>query len=232
MYRLLISSLHRRLNPTELAKSKEYSKVRMLAQHSPEFDPATPWLDCSTSLVRDSRLFQHHTVRRRSPHTAREHDFTRLLCPDWVNVIAFTAPDAGGELLLVEQFRHGVDASTVEIIGGVCDPGEAPAETARRELLEETGHTAGTWVELGSCAPNPAVQNNRCHFFLARDCRSVAALDLDPSEELRVWGASWGEAEELLRSGGMDHALVMAAFLRLFLWQGWAALEQVLRPRI
>ena len=204
----------------------------MLAQHSPEFDPATAWLDCQTLQTRESRLFQHLTVRRRSPHTAREHDFTRLLCPDWVNVIAFTAPEAGGELLLVEQFRHGIDASTLEVIGGVCDPGEDPRETARRELLEETGHAAGTWVNLGSCAPNPAVQNNRCHFFLAQGCRPVAELDLDPSEELRVWAATWSEAEELLRTGAMDHSLVMAAFLRLFLWQGWGAFEQALRPRI
>jgi 8-oxo-dGTP pyrophosphatase MutT (NUDIX family) len=202
--------------------------MRILAQHSAGFDPATPWLDCASEMTRDSHLFQHFKIRRRSPHTAREHDFTRLLCPDWVNVVAFTT---AGELLLVEQFRHGIDASTVEVIGGVCDRGEDPAQTARRELLEETGHEAGRWVGLGSCAPNPAVQNNRCHFFLALDCVPVAALDLDPSEELRVWAASWAEAEQLLRDGTLDHALVMSAFLRLFLWPGWAVLEQDLRSR-
>jgi ADP-ribose pyrophosphatase len=205
--------------------------MRMLAQHSPGFDPATPWQDCETIATRETHLFQHFKVRRRSPHTDREHDFTRLLCPDWVNVVAFTAPEKGGELLLVEQFRHGIDASTLEVIGGVCNLGEDPALTARRELLEETGHAAGQLLELGSCAPNPAVQNNRCHFFLAQDCVPVAELDLDPSEELRVWAAPWGEAERLLRDGTLDHALVMAAFLRLFLWPGWGALERTLRAR-
>lgn len=205
--------------------------MRMLASHSPQFDPARPWIDCATPTTAKSQLFKNLTVRRRSPHTEREHDFTRLLCPEWVNVIAFTAPERGQELLLVEQFRHGIDASTMEIIGGVCDPGEEPAATARRELLEETGHSAQRWVSLGSCAPNPAVQNNRCHFFLALDCQAVAGLDLDPSEELRVWAASWAEAETLLREGRMDHALVMAAFLRLFLWPGWGPFEQTLRGR-
>jgi 8-oxo-dGTP pyrophosphatase MutT (NUDIX family) len=204
----------------------------MLAQHSPEFDPSIPWIDCETVTSRESQLFQNDLVRRRSPHTAREHAFTRLLCPDWVNVIAFTGPPAGAELLLVEQFRHGIDASTLEIIGGVCDPGEDPATTARRELLEETGHSSRNWVSLGSCAPNPAVQNNRCHFFLAQECVPVAALDLDPSEELRVWAAPWAEAEALLRSGGMDHALHMAAFLRLFTWPGWGPLERALRAEV
>lgn len=203
--------------------------MRMVAQHSPGFDPATPWLDCETLETRETRLFRHYLVRRRSPHTTRIHDFTRLLCPDWINVVAFTAPEAGGELLLVEQYRHGVDASTLEIIGGVADLGEDPAVAARRELLEETGHTAGTWISLGSCLPNPAVQDNRCHLYLALDCTPVAALDLDPSEELRVWAAPWAEAEQLLRAGRLDHALVMAAFLRLFLWPGWPGLERSLR---
>jgi len=202
--------------------------MRMLAQHSQGFDPATPWLDCEITSTRESHLFQHFKIRRRSPHTSREHDFTRLICPDWVNVVAFTGQ---GELLLVEQFRHGIDASTLEVIGGVCNAGEDPALTGRRELLEETGHAPGQWVDLGSCAPNPAVQSNRCHFYLATDCARVAELDLDPSEELRVWAAPWAEAEQMLRAGVLDHALVMAAFLSLFLWPGWGELEGRLRAQ-
>jgi 8-oxo-dGTP pyrophosphatase MutT (NUDIX family) len=204
--------------------------MRLLAQHSPAFDPATPWIEQEAVLVGQTSLFQQYRARRRSPHTARVHDFTRLLCPAWVNVVAFTALDLGGELLLVEQFRHGVDASTLETIGGVCDPGEDPAVSAERELLEETGFRAGRWVALGSCAPNPAIQNNRCHFFLALDCVPVAELDLDPSEELRVWAVAWAEAERLLRERVLDHALVMAAMLRLFLWPGWESFRRALVP--
>ncbi len=203
--------------------------MRIVAEHSPKFDPGTPWTECAAQVTRETRLFQHFLVRRRSPHTTLEHDFTRLICPEWVNVVAFTPPAAGGELLLVEQYRHGIDASTLEIVGGVCDPGEDPAVTAQRELREETGHAAHRWVSLGVCAPNPAVQNNHCHLYLALDCERVAELDLDPSEELRVWAATWPEAEALLRSGRMEHALVMAAFLRLFLWPGWEELEASLR---
>jgi 8-oxo-dGTP pyrophosphatase MutT (NUDIX family) len=199
--------------------------MRLIAQHSPGFDPALPWLDKDVHVQGETRLFQHILVNRRSPHTDREHGFTRLLCPDWVNVVAFTEQ---GELLLVEQWRHGIGASTLEVVGGVCDPGEEPTVSGRRELLEETGHKPGRWISLGSCAPNPAIQDNRCHFFLALECRAVAALDLDPSEELRVWAAPWPEAETLLREGRIDHALVQVALLRLFLWEGWEELRRQL----
>jgi 8-oxo-dGTP pyrophosphatase MutT (NUDIX family) len=196
--------------------------MRLLAQHSPGFDPSRPWIDGEVILTGQNRLFQQVLVQRHSPHTDREHGFTRLLCPDWVNVVAFTT---AGELLLVEQWRHGVETSTLEVVGGVVDAGEDPGVGGRRELLEETGHAPGRWIALGSCAPNPAIQNNRCHFYLGLDCVPVAELDLDPSEELRVWAVPWPEAMDLLKQGRIDHALVQAAMLHLFLWEGWEELR-------
>lgn len=195
--------------------------MRLLAQHSREFDPHQPWDSLEEQVRGESRLFKQLCVTRRSPHTGRVHDFTRLECPDWINVMAFTPVEDGGELLVVEQFRHGIDRSTLEIIGGVCDPGETPLETAKRELREETGHVSDNWLEMGWCSPNPAIQNNRCHFFLARDCRQVGALSLDPSEELRVWAFPWREWEQKLRNGEIHHALVMCAIHCLYMWDGW-----------
>lgn len=199
--------------------------MRLLAQHSLGFDPAQAWKGGEATLRSETRLFRHLGVVRQSPHTGRSHDFTRLECPDWVHVIAFTED---GELLAVEQFRHGINSATLEAIGGVCDPGEVPELTARRELLEETGHQSDSWLSLGWCSPNPAIQDNRCHFFLALGCQPVAELDLDPSEELRVWAVPWREWEAKLESGEIHHALVLAAFFRLRLWQGWDNLRATL----
>jgi len=125
---------------------------------------------------------------------------------------------------VVEQFRHGIDAPTLEIPGGGCDPGEHPAEAARRELREETGFVSKQWVALGSCTPNPATQNNRCHTFLALDCDPDGALELDPAEELQVWAFSWPEWQACMRSGEIHHALVLSAFQLLSLWEGWPEL--------
>lgn len=196
--------------------------MRLLHAHPEGFDPARPWPQDAESIRQDSRLFRQIVARRRSPHTGLSHDFYRLQGPEWVNVIALT-PE--GELLVVEQFRHGIDAPTLEIPGGGCDPGEAPLASARRELREETGCTAEQWVELGSSTPNPATQNNRCHHFLALACQPAGGLVLDAAEELRVWACSWREWQDRLRSGDIHHALVLAAFLRLQHWEGWPALR-------
>jgi ADP-ribose pyrophosphatase len=202
--------------------------MRILAESPKGFDPSRAWEELGTSLRGQSRLFDQFSALRRSPHTGREHEFTRLHCPPWVNVIAFRAPGLGGELLAVEQFRHGIDGPTLEIVGGVCDPGEEPGDSARRELLEETGHVPGRWIPLGSCSPNPAVQDNQCHFFLALDCIPAGELKLDRCEEIRLWAVPWREWEERLCSGEVYHALVLAAFLKLFCWEGWPALRRTL----
>jgi 8-oxo-dGTP pyrophosphatase MutT (NUDIX family) len=185
------------------------------------FDPAVPWIQDSQSVRQDSRLFRQIVAQRRSPHTGRAHDFYRLQGPDWVNVVAFNDQM---ELLVVEQFRHGIDASTLEIPGGCCDEGETPEQSALRELREETGHRAEQWVSLGSCTPNPATQSNRCHSFLALGCRPEGDLALDPAEELQVWACPWVEWQDLMRRGDIHHALVLAAFQRLCLWEGWPEL--------
>lgn len=197
--------------------------MRLLHAHPEGFDPARPWHQDSESVRQDSRLFRQIVARRRSPHTGREHAFYRLLGPDWVNVVAF---NRAGELLLVEQFRHGIDQPTLEIPGGGCDAGEAPAQAARRELREETGFVSERWAPLGSCTPNPATQNNRCHSFLALDCEPAGALELDPAEELRVWASSWPEWQQRMRRGEIHHALVLAAFQFLGLWEGWPELRR------
>lgn len=197
--------------------------MRLLQCHPDGFDPARHWIQESEEIRQDSRIFRQVLARRRSPHTGLEHVFHRLQGSDWVNVVAFTR---AGELLVVEQYRHGINAPTLEIPGGACDPGETPLASAQRELREETGHVGGRWVSLGSCTPNPATQDNRCHSFLAMECVPEGALDLDPAEELQLWACSWKEWQERMRQGDIHHALVLSAFMLLQLWEGWPELRR------
>lgn len=197
--------------------------MRLLQCHPDGFDPARPWIQESEEIRQDSRIFRQVLARRRSPHTGLEHVFHRLQGSDWVNVVAF---NCAGELLVVEQFRHGINAPTLEIPGGACDPGETPLASAQRELREETGHEAGRWFSLGSCTPNPATQDNRCHSFLALECEPEGGLDLDPAEEIQLWACSWKEWQERMRQGDIHHALVLSAFMLLQLWEGWPELRR------
>src|ERR1043165_5535777 len=90
------------------------------------------------------------------------------------------------ELLFIWQYRHGTDELSLEIPGGVIDPGEEPIEAARRELTEETGYVAESFSLLSVVEPNPALQGNRCHTYLARGAKPTGVTAFDDLEDLET----------------------------------------------
>lgn len=135
-------------------------------------------------------------------------DAFTIECSDWCNVVALTSDD---QVVFVWQYRFGTDALSLEIPGGVIDEGERPETAAARELLEETGYEADRIEPLLVLAPNPAVQANRCHTFVARGARLAGAPHLDPMEELETALVPAEQIGDLLDSGQVTHALVHAA---------------------
>lgn len=168
-----------------------------------------PWVHVDEEELGRYPIFRLVRAVRRSPATDRDHPFLRIDAPDWVNVIALTADR--GELVLVEQFRHGTDAVTVEIPGGAVDPGETPLEAAVRELEEETGYRPRDVHEIGWVEPNPAFLSNRCWTFLAVGCTPDGDAAPDPSEDIRVRTVPLAAFDGLLDDGTIRHALVVAA---------------------
>ena len=175
------------------------------------------WRVISREPAHDYRIFGTHWVSAAHPTTGEIKRFVVLDGTDWVNVIALTRDD---RVVLVRQFRVGVEEISVEIPGGMVDPGESPRDAAARELLEETGYAAREWRALGVVRPNPAIQGNRLHTFLALDAEVAAVPTPEGGEVLAVETRSLDEINEMLASGAIDHALVTAAFMHLVLATG------------
>jgi ADP-ribose pyrophosphatase len=165
----------------------------------------------------DYRIFTTSFVDATHPVTGAIKRFSLIECVDWVNIIALTPAD---HVVLIRQYRAGTDEVCLEIPGGMVDAGEDPATAAARELLEETGYTATTWRTLGVTAPNPAIQNNRLHSYLALDAEPTHPQRLEGSELVTVETAPLAEVHAMLRDGRIDHALVLDAFAHLLLQTG------------
>ena len=85
---------------------------------------------------------------------------------DEVFVFALTKKQ---EVVLIKQYRHGVRKALWELPGGSIDDGESPLESAKRELMEETGYASDKFFEVGQISPNPAISTNTMYCFLAID---------------------------------------------------------------
>jgi len=161
------------------------------------------------SLAR-TRIFEVHSVEFQHPAHSTAREFAVISAPDWVNVVALTTAH---ELVLVRQFRYGINDFSLEVPGGMIDPGEDPMAAGLRELQEETGYTGGHVRLLGSVHPNPAMQNNRCYLVLIEGVQRTASLAWDENEEMKIITLPVDEVYAQAYAGGITHALVLDALL-------------------
>ncbi|MBX3172549.1 MAG: NUDIX hydrolase [Candidatus Eremiobacteraeota bacterium] len=171
-----------------------------------------PWEFLESESRRDYGIFFTRIDQLKSPRTG--HVLRRVVveAPDWVNVVARTVD---GQYVLVRQIRHGIGAPSLEIPAGMVEPGEDPALAAARELVEETGYEPESIRLLGQVYPNPAFQSNTCFIYLADGCRRVREVSLDDGEEIAVELWSWPALLAAVRSGEIQHALMIAALFYL-----------------
>jgi len=141
-----------------------------------------------------------------------EAPYYSLRLPDYVVVVAITEE---GRLLLVRQYRPAVERYTLELPSGLTDPGESPAETARRELIEETGYEADVEV-LGPLFVDTGRLSNQQWNCLAAGARPVAAHTPEPGIEVVSYSLAelWRAVAEGEFALSLHVATLMMAVLR------------------
>jgi 8-oxo-dGTP pyrophosphatase MutT (NUDIX family) len=97
-------------------------------------------------------------------HGAQPQVYHAVDQDDYIAIVA-VLPD--GRIPIVRQYRPALEGFTWELPAGLVDPGEDPAVSCRRELMEETGYAAHTVYPLGRYAPCTARLSNRVHSFFA-----------------------------------------------------------------
>ncbi|MCD8483047.1 MAG: NUDIX hydrolase [Verrucomicrobia bacterium] len=161
-----------------------------------------------------ARFFSFKTAIR---HPVRDicGDFYVINARPWAVTLALTPQD---ELVLVQQFRFGVDELSWELPAGCVDEGEDPLKAGVRELLEESGYVGDNPRVIGQSWPNPALQNNTCTFVLVENARCLTAQSPDLHEELAVRTLPVNQVLEWARTGIIRHAMVHNA---LFYFEPW-----------
>jgi 8-oxo-dGTP pyrophosphatase MutT (NUDIX family) len=172
-------------------------------------------------------IFDVYRVTRVSPQGQRAN-FIVVDAPDWVTIVPVLKNDEGTEcFLMVRQYRHGSQTTTLEFPAGLIDWEENPAEAARRELVEETGRTPEQIVFLGESNPNPAFMCNTTYTYLALGLGPEHDQDLDEFEEVDRVLIPIDEVEKQMGIPPYNNTIMMSA---LAYYQRWKAGTAVQNP--
>jgi ADP-ribose pyrophosphatase len=138
---------------------------------------------------------------------------------DFVAMAAVTERD---QVILIRSYKHGPRTVSLAVPAGYIEDGEEPLAAAKRELLEETGHTSDDWTSLGSYVVDGNYFVATEHIFLARAARKVSEPASGDLEEMEVVVVPLAEISDYVQRGEVVQLSSAAAL---------AIAVQVLRPR-
>ena len=172
-----------------------------------------PW-----DLLDEEYLLRHRWLkvlkrRYRLPKDDHDAEFYLFDYTNWVNVLPLTED---GRVVLIRQYRPGLDRVLWEIPAGALDEGEEPLQAAKRELSEETGYEGGDWNLLGTFSPNPGTHSNLSYSYLARGVHRAKPQRLEKTEDIEVVLRTQREVRRMLARNEFIHALQAVALLLFF----------------
>jgi 8-oxo-dGTP pyrophosphatase MutT (NUDIX family) len=171
---------------------------------------AERWERLGSERLLTNRYFSLRSDRLRLPDGGIKDPYYVLERPDAAIIVPITA---GGEVVLVRQYRPPLEMVELGVPAGLVEEGEGPEEAASRELAEETGYTGGEWEPLGSLASSPSLKNNWAYLFLARDVEKTAQPDPDEHELVEVVRVPAKDLRGLVHSGKIVSSSGVAAIL-------------------
>ena len=137
------------------------------------------------------------------------HERDVILHPGAVTVLPLLPAD---RILLIRNQRLAVQETLLELPAGTLEPGEDPAETARRELAEETGYAAESIRFIHSFWMSPGILCERMHLFVAEGLRR-GEMRLEKGEQIEPLAVTWDEAMDLVRAGQIQDAKTLVGLL-------------------
>lgn len=166
------------------------------------------WQVAASSYVLDSPYLRVRSDRIILPDGTTIDDYYVRESRGYVIVFALTEQR---EVVLVRQYKHGAGKRLLELVAGVIDEGEEPAQTAVRELSEETGYSATTMEYVRTFVTDPSSANTVAHLFFARGAYLSGEQHLDVTEDITVERTTPAELREMVRSGSIESLPHVAA---------------------
>ena len=169
-------------------------------------------------LIHKGRVVELHTVGIKMPDG-------RVVARDLVRhpQAAVILPVlADGSVVMIRNRRYAVQEMLLELPAGGIDAGEDPAAGARRELLEETGYTAGKLELLGTYFSAPGSTDEVMHTFLATDLRA-GEQQLEDYEEIRLEIVPLADIRRMILDGALHDGKSIIAMALYWLAKGGMA---------